>query len=161
MPKPPLGRGGGTASAVTERLRIFLIISQTEANFEDQRKDRPHQRAGTQEQDRRTDRGRKNRAAGAAQGVYRGDEVQPPRSAGAHLYQRAGRHHPQGEQKELNGEEKVVQNRFFLFFCGQKRAILILELLWASARSRTAENKLPKVAYPGQGARKRLSFEKQ
>ena len=66
-----------------------------------------------------------------------------------------------GEQKELNGEEKVVQNRFFLFFCGRKRAILILELLWAPARSCAAENKFPKVAYPGQGARKRLPFEKQ
>ena len=36
---------------MTERLSIFLIIPQTEENFDDQRKDSPHQRAGTQEQD--------------------------------------------------------------------------------------------------------------
>ena len=44
-----------------ESLWLYYITNalKTEANFDDQRKDRPHQRAGTQEQDRRPDRGRK------------------------------------------------------------------------------------------------------
>lgn len=63
--------------------------------------------------------------------------------------------------KRTEGGGKSRTKPLFPLFCGQKRAILILELLWASARSCTAENKFPKVAYPGQGARKRLSFEKQ
>ena len=149
MPKPPLVRGGGTASAVTERLSIFLIIPQTEENFDDQRKDSPHQRAGTQEQDHRPDGGLKSRAAGSAQGVYRGHEVQSPRPAGAHLHQGAGRHHPQSEQKELNREEKAVQNRFFLFFYGRKSAILIFELLRAPAGAARQETSFPRRRIPG------------
>ena len=53
-----------------ESLLLYYItnISKTEENFDDQRKDSPHQRAGTQEQDHRPDGGRKSRAAGAAAG---------------------------------------------------------------------------------------------
>ena len=40
-------------------LYYITNISKTEENFDDQRKDSPHQRAGTQEQDHRPDGGQK------------------------------------------------------------------------------------------------------
>lgn len=67
--------------------------------------------------------------------------------------------HRVSKRTEPGGKSRTKP--LFPLFLWAKECYTYTRAVVCSGRSRAAENKFPKAAYPGQGARKRPPFEKQ